>query len=251
MLKQTPLTDLVFFDTESTSQYPSFDAIPDQRIKLLFLKKFEKEIAETKVFTNEEADAELKLPAIEQIYNKKAPLYAEFGKVIAVTVGKIDKDFNFKTLNIADSDEKKLLTQLSTRVEAFTYKKLSDMKSSLVAYNGLVFDIPFLAKRFCLNGMEIPVTLDISGMKSWDIKWVIDPKDHWKMNVWDGNTSLDLLCAAFGVASSKDDMDGSMIKDVYWKDKDLSKISKYCEKDVVALAQVYLKLQNNINTIKI
>lgn len=253
MLNQKPPTELIFIDIETTSQYPSFADIPNAKLKELFLKKFAKEINETIVFTNAEADAELKLPAVEQIYNKKAPLYAEFGKVIAISIGMLNADYKLQTLNLSNADEKTLLNEFKTKcTKICTPTKLSEIKRTIVAYNGLIFDVPFLAKRFILNGMDIPVALDISGKKSWDINWIIDPKDHWKMGTWDGanNVSLDLLCACFNIGSSKDTMDGSMVKDVYWKEKDLEKISKYCEQDIYALAQVYLKMQNNLNTIK-
>ncbi len=247
MLNQKPLTELVFLDIETSSQHPDFMGIPDSKVKELFYKKFEKEIAAIPVPAPEQVLTTL--PAVEQIYNFKAPLLAEFGKVIAISIGVItEKDgvLKLSTMNLSGDDEKKLLEEFSVKVKSICEpKKLTEMKRTIVAYNGLVFDIPFLAKRFILNGMEIPVTLDISGLKPWDIKWIIDPKDHWSMGSWNSHTSLDLLCSCFGVESSKDDMDGTQVKDAYWKDKNLKKISEYCEKDVVALAKVYLKMQGN------
>ena len=37
-------------------------------------------------------------------------------------------------------------------------------------------------------------------------------------------------------------MDGSDVARVYYEENDLARIVRYCEKDVVTLAQVYLKL---------
>lgn len=247
MLNQKPLTELVFIDIETTSQHPDFMGIPSAKIKELFYKKFEKEI-EVEMLKATDPDV-LSIPAVERIYNLKAPLLAEFGKVIAISIGVITEKegvLKLSTLNMSNDDEKKLLEEFSIKVKTICLpKKLAEMKYSIVAYNGLVFDIPFLAKRFILNGMEIPVTLDIAGLKPWDIKWIIDPKDHWAMGSWNSHTSLDLLCSCFGVESSKDDMDGTQVKDAYWKDKALAKISQYCEKDIIALAKVYLKMQGN------
>ncbi len=249
MLNQKPLNELILIDIESTSQYPTFADIDNPLIKELFLKKFEKEISETVVFTSPEADAELKLPAVEQVYNKRAPLLAEFGKVIAISIGGLTETADgvkLTTLNLSGDDEKALLTDfLSKTTKSINKPKLVEMKHVIVAYNGLVFDIPFLAKRLILNGIQIPPTFDLSELKPWNINWIIDPCDHWAMTSWNNHTSLDLLCAIFGVESSKTDMDGTDVKDVYWKDKDLKKISAYCEKDVIALAKVYLKMQGN------
>jgi len=45
------------------------------------------------------------------------------------------------------------------------------------------------------------------------------------------------------VPTPKDDIDGSMVGEVYWKEKDLARIVTYCQKDVVTVAQVYLRMQ--------
>ncbi len=248
MLHQKPLTELIFIDLESTSQYPTYNDIDKPLIRELFYKRFEKEINDTQVFTNEEADAELKLPAVEQVYNKKAPLFAEFGKIIAISIGKLTETadgIKLTTLNLSGDDEKALLTDFVSKTQkSICGAKISEM-NTIVAYNGLNFDIPYIAKRLLINGLKLPVTLDIGGLKPWNISWVIDPCDHWAMTSWNNHTSLDLLCAIFGVESSKTDMSGTDVKDVYWKEKNLKKISEYCEKDIVALAKVYLKMQGN------
>ena len=46
----------------------------------------------------------------------------------------------------------------------------------------------------------------------------------------------------FDIPSPKDDMEGSDVARVYYEEKDLARIVRYCEKDVITLAQVYLKL---------
>jgi 3'-5' exonuclease len=250
MLNQKPLNELVLLDLETTSQYPSFNDIDKPLMRELFYKRFEKEINETVVFKNEDADAELKLPAVEQVYNKRAPLLAEFGKIIAISIGILTETADgvkLTTLNLSGDDEKTLLTDFvsKTQITLCGATKLAEMKHTIVAYNGLNFDIPYIAKRLLINGLKLPVTLDISGLRPWNINWVIDPCDHWAMTSWNNHTSLDLLCAVFGVESSKTDMDGTDVKDVYWKEKNLKKISEYCERDIVALAKVYLKMQGN------
>ena len=110
------------------------------------------------------------------------------------------------------------------------------------AHNGKIFDFPFITKRMILNRMEIPKFLQIYDKKPWEILHLIDTKEMWKFGVFDNNSSLSLLAHVFDVPSSKDEMDGSMVKDCYYKEKNIPKIATYCEKDVLALAHVYLKM---------
>ncbi|HVF95792.1 MAG TPA: hypothetical protein VM871_00640, partial [Flavisolibacter sp.] len=54
--------------------------------------------------------------------------------------------------------------------------------------------------------------------------------------------SLKLLAKVLGVPSPKDDIDGSMVHDVYYGQKDLERIVEYCQKDVITLAQILLRI---------
>jgi hypothetical protein len=45
------------------------------------------------------------------------------------------------------------------------------------------------------------------------------------------------------IPSPKDDIDGSEVAHVYYVEKDIDRIITYCEKDVIAVAQVFLKLR--------
>ena len=47
----------------------------------------------------------------------------------------------------------------------------------------------------------------------------------------------------FGVPTPKDDIDGSMVAEIYYKEKDLQRIVEYCEKDVLTLANVFRKMR--------
>ncbi|WP_372974398.1 hypothetical protein [Muriicola sp.] len=38
-------------------------------------------------------------------------------------------------------------------------------------------------------------------------------------------------------------MDGSMVRQVYYEEKDLDRIIEYCERDVITVAQVLLRLK--------
>jgi len=46
------------------------------------------------------------------------------------------------------------------------------------------------------------------------------------------------------VPGSKDDMNGSMVQEVYYRQQDLPKIARYCEKDVIVTANIILRFMN-------
>ena len=110
----------------------------------------------------------------------------------------------------------------------------------LCAHNGKEFDIPFLARRFLINGMTLPHLLNVAGKKPWEIKQ-IDTMELWKFGDFKHYTSLDLLTHIFKIPTPKDDIDGSQVAKVYYEDNDLDRIIKYCEKDVVATIQLLRK----------
>ena len=49
------------------------------------------------------------------------------------------------------------------------------------------------------------------------------------------------MAALFNIPTPKDDIDGSQVAGVYWNDKDLERIKKYCQKDTLTVAQLLLK----------
>jgi hypothetical protein len=87
--------------------------------------------------------------------------------------------------------------------------------------------------------------LDIAGRKPWETKHLLDTMDMWKFGDNKNYTSLRLLAALFGFPSPKDDMDGSEVAGVYWEERDLDRIAAYCEKDVLATAQLFLKMKRH------
>ena len=66
----------------------------------------------------------------------------------------------------------------------------------------------------------------------------------WKFGDYKHYTSLKLMANVLGIPSPKEDIDGSMVKDVYYQEKDIDRIITYCEPDVLTTAQVFLRLRN-------
>src|SRR5690606_21443851 len=112
----------------------------------------------------------------------------------------------------------------------------------LCAHNGKEFDFPYIARRMLIHGISLPGKLDLFGKKPWEVPH-LDTLELWKFGDYKHYTSLKLLTNVLGIPSPKDDIDGSQVRNVFYNDKDISRICAYCEKDVVAVAQIILKLR--------
>lgn len=223
MLKGVDLRKILFLDIETAPQKASFEELSD-KFKSLWEKKSS--------YFRKEGDT----PA--SVYNR-AGIYAEFGKIICISFGIINSNKSGSSLRIKsffDDDEVKLLKQFCTLLNT----SFSQPDYFLCAHNGKEFDFPYIARRCLINGLQIPEILNTSGARPWEIRHY-DTMELWKFGDYKNFTSLDLLTAVFGLPSPKNDIDGSDVWRVYWQDHDLERIARYCESDVYALSQVFLK----------
>jgi DNA polymerase elongation subunit (family B) len=176
----------------------------------------------------------------EDLFHERAGIYAEFGKIIVIAIGKYVDNGNgthgLKTKYFANDDEKTLLLEFKAMLDKV------DSNTKLCAHNGKEFDFPFLSRRMLVNGIALPSLLNLSGKKSWEVPH-LDTMEMWKFGDYKHYTSLDLLLALFNIPSSKGLMDGSKVNQVYYHEKDLKKIAEYCVNDVVAIAQLFLKMK--------
>lgn len=229
------LPNILFLDIETVSEYPDYEAM-DESTQLLWQHKSAYWIKDIEV--PGEAD-------YANTYQDKAGIYAEFGKVVCISMGLVVLEkgeiHSFRLNSLCLDDEKKLLNDFANLLDKF-YP--SPQKYFLCGHNIREFDVPFLARRMIINGIHLPAMLDISGKKPWESKFLLDTLEMWKFGDYKNFTSLKLLAHVLGIPSPKDDIDGSQVGSVYWKDKDLDRIRVYCEKDVVTTAQVFLKLKN-------
>jgi predicted PolB exonuclease-like 3'-5' exonuclease len=246
MLDSKPIEKIVFFDIETSSQSPTFKELPI-RMQGLFKKRFKKEFDD--IDLNAPADTVETMQ--EYVYSTKAPLFAEFGRILCISMGllsKVGEEYQMKIVTYADDNEKTLLEKFLKGTEKITGSVMPEYH--WCAHNANIFDVPFITKRIILNRLVIPKMFDCAHLKPWEKGFIIDTKEVWKFGVFDNNASLDLLCAIMEVPSSKDDIDGSQVKDMYWVEKDLKRICMYCEKDCVALATVYLRMKGLYNEVK-
>lgn len=177
----------------------------------------------------------------EVLYGQKAGIYAEFGRVITVAFGifhEVKGELCIRVKSFSDHDEGKLLTD----VRNFLETKFDPEYLRLCAHNGKEFDFPYLSRRMLINGIRLPYVLDNSGKKPWEVNF-LDTLEMWKFGDRKNFTSLDLLTTIFEIPSSKSDIDGSMVNEVYYgEQKGLERIEKYCQGDVIATAQLFLKI---------
>lgn len=222
-----PLSNILFLDIETVSQYPNYDELPEVW-KELWNKKAES------LMRNSRDEY-----TMASVY-ERAAIYSEFGKIICISCGIIQGSGENKTLVVKsfyDDDERKLLMSFCDMLTKWT----AGSQKFLCAHNGKEFDFPYLCRRMVINDECIPEILSISGKRPWEVNH-LDTMDMWKFGEYKNFTSLNLLAHVLGVPTSKDDIDGSMVGPVYWKEKNLQRIVQYCQKDVITLAQVYLRL---------
>jgi 3'-5' exonuclease len=168
----------------------------------------------------------------EQHYSK-AGIYAEFSKVIVIGLGYYNQN-KFRVKTIASANELDVLTQFSELLK----QHFNTFSHLLCAHNGKEFDFPFLCRRFLINNMPLPKTLQLQGLKPWEVKH-IDTMELWKFGDIKNYSSLSLLAHVFGIPSPKDDMDGSLVGKTFYEENNLDKIANYCKKDVITLARIY------------
>jgi 3'-5' exonuclease len=218
--------NILFLDIETAPQFVSFNDVPDEW-KKLWARKAEFLIR----------DKESETP--ESIYNR-AGIYAEFGKIICITCGIISGTGSSKKLLLKSfygDDEKILLKDFCEMINKWTLES----NKYLCAHNGKEFDFPYLCRRLIVNEVNIPGILNLAGKRPWEIPH-LDTMELWKFGDYKNFTSLNLLAQVLGIPTPKDDMDGSMVHEVYWKEKDLERIVIYCQKDVITVAQILLRL---------
>ena len=226
MLKNLNYSKILFFDIETVPIKYDFKDL-DERGQQLWSKKTR--------FIQERENLNA-----EEVY-EKAGIYAEFGKVVCISLGFIlqkDGETQIRLKSIANDEEQVLLQEFIDLLNS--YYTAPDVL--FCAHNGKEFDIPFLCRRILINGKKIPNILNVSGKKPWEIKH-LDTMELWKFGDFKNYTSLDLLSYVFNIPTPKDDMDGSQVAKVFYEDKDLDRIIHYCEKDVVATIQLFRKYQ--------
>jgi uncharacterized protein YprB with RNaseH-like and TPR domain len=210
---------VLFLDIETTPMVSEYDLLPAH-----FKKLWDQKAGHIKKETEDTP---------EKLFNR-AGIYAEFGKIICISVGFI-KNREFRVKSFYGDDEYELLKEFSEMLS----KHYNPKDHLLCAHNGKEFDYPYIARRMLINGLRLPEILNIAGKKPWEVAH-LDTLELWKFGDYKNYTSLELLSAVFGIQTPKGDIDGSMVADVYYIEKDLERIVSYCQRDTLTVAQILL-----------
>ena len=229
MLSQLNIEEVLFLDIETVPFAPEFSDLSENWQKLWKGKmQFRIENGE--------------LP--DELY-ERAGIYAEFGKIVCISAGYVTQKKGeqfFRVKSFYEEDEKKLISNFFNAWGKFAKAG----KKRLCGHNGQEFDFPYIARRALVHGLKLPKIFDIAGAKPWEVKdMLIDTLQLWKFGDYKHYTSLSLLCELFNIPTPKDDIDGSEVYRVYYEENEIDRIVIYCEKDTIAVAQIFLRLRGD------
>ncbi len=226
MLDKINLEHILFLDIETVPEKPSFDDLDDLK----------KELWEQKSLYQRQDG----ISASE--FYERAGIWAEFGKIICISVGYFHIKGDVRTFRVTSfhGDEVKLLKEFKNLLAGH----FSGTKHLLCGHNSKEFDFPYIARRMIINRISLPYKLNLFGKKPWEIPH-LDTMELWKFGDFKHYTSLKLMTNVLGIPSPKEDIDGSMVREVYYVANDLDRIITYCELDVLTTAQVFLRLRND------
>ena len=225
MLQKINLDYVLFLDIETVPLFEHFDELSATGQQL---------------FSDKTAYQRKEGESSESFY-EKAGIWAEFGKIICISVGffaskRAPRSFRIKSFY---GEEKDLLNDFKSLLDRY----FNTSRHLLCAHNGKEFDFPYIARRMLIHRIQLPKLLSLHGKKPWEIPH-LDTLHLWRFGNFKNYTSLKLLAHLFDIPSPKDDIDGSQVAQVYYKENNLKRIVQYCEKDVITVAQVLLRMRN-------
>ena len=226
MISNLHLENILFLDIETVPETQYFSDLDTTKKDLWELKS---QYQRKDEFTAEE-------------FYDRAGIWAEFGKIICISVGYVAIQADVRTFRVTSffGDEVKILKDFKNLL----ISHFSQTKHLLCAHNGKEFDFPYIARRMIINNIELPYKLNLFGKKPWEVPH-LDTLELWKFGDYKNYTSLKLLTNILGIPSPKDDIDGSDVFKVFYEEKDIDRIVDYCEKDTIAVAQIFLRLRGD------
>lgn len=221
-----PVNSILFLDIETVPRFADYQQLPDEWKQLWNTK------AGYLIRNKEEETPETIYP--------RAGIYAEFGKIICISCGIIQGSGDQKKIllkSFAGDNESILLHEFAEMLKKWS----AGEQRYLCAHNGKEFDFPYLCRRMIINNIPIPSLLNTAGKKPWEVSH-LDTMELWKFGDFKSYTSLHLMALSLGIDTPKDDIDGSMVWEVYWKENNLGRIINYCQKDVITVTQILLRM---------
>ena len=226
MLSKLDLENILFLDIETVPETEKFSDLDSTKQELWESKS---RYQRKEDFTPDE-------------FYDRAGIWAEFGKIICISVGYFNIHGDERTFRVTSfyGDEIKILKDFKNLL----LSHFSQTKHLLCAHNGKEFDFPYIARRMIIHNIELPYKLNLFGKKPWEVPH-LDTLELWKFGDYKTYTSLKLLANVLGVSSPKDDIDGGEVYHVFYKENDIDRIIIYCEKDTITVAQILLRLRGD------
>ena len=226
MITKLNLENILFLDIETVPEVEHFTELDATKQELWELKS---QYQRKDDFTAEE-------------FYDRAGIWAEFGKIICISVGYFTNQGDLRKFRATSfyGEESDLLKEFKNLL----ISHFSQAKHLLCAHNGKEFDFPYIARRMIIHGITLPYKLNLLGKKPWEVPH-LDTLELWKFGDYKNYTSLKLLTNVLGIPSPKDDIDGSEVYSVFYKEKSIDRIIDYCEKDTIAVAQILLRLRGD------
>jgi uncharacterized protein YprB with RNaseH-like and TPR domain len=224
MIDKIKLDNILFLDIETVPEEENFKLLDEEK-QYLFETKTQYQRKDE--FTPEE-------------FYDRAGIWAEFGKIICISVGYFTTKGDIRNFRVTSlfGEEKKILSDFSNLLT----NHFNQPQHVLCGHNAKEFDFPFIARRMIINQIKIPPKLNLFGKKPWEVPH-IDTMELWKFGDYKHFSSMRLLTKVLQIPSPKDDIDGSEVAYVYYVEKDIDRIITYCEKDVIAVAQIFLRFR--------
>jgi len=230
MLDHVVLENLLLIDVETAPVEPKLESLP----------KAMQVAWESKASKHRKDDV-----APQDYFFERAAIFAEFGRIVCISVGYFLKDnesadkLNFRIKSFSGREERPILDGFT---ELLNHPHFNKPEIRLAGHNIKEFDVPYICRRALVNGLMLPKILDVSGRKPWETN-LVDTMNLWKFGDYKNYTSLALLTSLFGLPTPKDDIDGSEVGAVFWHEDDVDRITRYCQKDVLAVAQLLLRFK--------
>lgn len=131
MINTIPIERVLFLDIETVPQYGVWEDLSEEEQNLWDKK--------TKRQRGDDVDA-------SDFYQDRGGIMAEFGKIICISIGMMEKNEKLKIKSFYNDDEKQLLIEFG---ELFNSPRMRDV--ILCAHNGKEFDFPWIARRYLIS----------------------------------------------------------------------------------------------------
>jgi len=224
MIERVSLENILFIDIETVPEHEHFGHLDE----------------ETQMLYDHKTTYQRKDGTTPEEFYERAGIWAEFGKIVCLSAGYFTFRSDIRHFRVTSfcGEEKQILKDFNNLLN----NHFSQPQHILCGHNAKEFDFPFIARRMIINRIAIPPKLNLFGKKPWEVPH-LDTMELWKFGDYKSFTSLKLLTKILGIPSPKGDIDGSQVGHVYHVEKDIDRIVTYCEKDVVAVAQVLLRFR--------